>query len=1096
MRNVKTIVSLPAWAEAYNEGQVSSNKVADVQTAYAKVPLIFRAARIRANALQKIPTHFRRIGAEEDAEYPFETKLLDVIWRSELALCLAGGATWLQQRTQYEQMGFDVAQGLVWLNPFTVNLTWNNGTDRREFYQQIGNKRYPTQGVWTDDDIVFIREFHPTDDVGWGISPASVALGSSQLSFYLSRVASLFFEQGAMPLTIATIAGLSSNPEDENNKRVQGFFRRAMTSISSAFRVLAVGNDVKMQTTQAPLKDMVIPELKQQARKDVALAFEIPVTLLDDDANYATALEHKRGFYDETIIPRATMLAEELNRQWLSGLGFEIVFAPEEMDLYQEDEAARAASLGQLVSAINIDPTTARFAMRVLGYDLSEEQQAELDAMIAEKETRRDAMVQVAQTPPSESAVTREPPDVSAEQKSIERRQFKKFVESGRDASAFKFFRLDEQEQAALKAELLSEPAIKADEEGGRWVTINGAHVWIDDLSGEQFRISSRRPPMSMPDFVRAADTVAKEDRVVRRNEARAMRLATIVEVVTQGRLNQKQENVIMRLKPKQLRALADVAERQKVGNTFNATRDWLKEWAEKHSTYGKEWAVSQFNKSVEDEGARGAQAADPFPSTREIKAQTENGRWVTINGAHVFIGDDSEYVTSGESLGDVFHGGKKKVRKIDEEKLQSRDEGFYGSGFYLTQNKETASHYGGTITRGRIDKSARVLRSALTIDKASPKLVKAVKDDYIARAKSRGKEKEAIAEIAEWNHLDWKNAVDRYAERMGYDVIVHHSDEIVVKNPKVFKFVKSVFVPDLSLLDDAEARGAQADDPFLTTREVKAQTENGRWITTETGAHVFIEEGQSVEDAIGKLGDSHKPSVERAEHRQLIKRTSNEKESHLAAAKEIGDKIGVSPGVVSDIHKSWNDTTAHGKSLVIQMQVAKEFGINPNHYVVEAYQKEWRHEAALELLGDEFQRIKIKQEDFRAVVKETYHKTQQLLRQRGFLPDDEVTLYRGVKLKRDVELSDDTSIRVATNPLTSWSTSKDIARNFAGRGKSSQRDTAPAMLLSARVKVKDIYSVPDAGLGAFSEEEVVVIGRGKSMKVRAEHVYRSDFVY
>lgn len=453
MRNVKTIVSLPAWAEAYNEGQIGSNKVADVQTAYAKVPLVFRAARIRANALQKIPVHFRRIGAEKDAKYPFEMQLSDIIWRSELALCLHGGATWLRQKTQFESMGFDIAQGLAWLNPFLVTLQWLN--DRREFYQQIGNKRYPAQGVWTDDDVVFIREFHPTDDVSWGISPASVALGAGQLSFYLNRVASLFFEQGAMPLTIATIAGLSSNPEDEANKRVQGFFRRATSTIGNAFRILAVGNDVKMQTTQAALKDMVIPELKQQARKDVALAFEIPVTLLDDDANYATAQEHKRGFYDETVIPRAQMIESELNRQWLNDLGFEIAFAPEEMDLYQEDESARATSLSQLVSAIATDPLVARFSMGVLGYDLSDKQTAELDKMIAAKDARRDAMTRATQTPPEQ--VLEEDDDeeetATTEQKAIERRQFKKFVESGRDANAFKFFRLSEVEQLALKAE-------------------------------------------------------------------------------------------------------------------------------------------------------------------------------------------------------------------------------------------------------------------------------------------------------------------------------------------------------------------------------------------------------------------------------------------------------------------------------------------------------------------------------------------------------------------------------------------------------------------------------------------------------------------
>ena len=187
MNNVKTIVSIPAWAEAYNEGRGSSNQVADAPEAYAKVPLVFRAARIRANALRKLPVHFRRIGAEEDSESPFEIDFGDLVWRTEMALCFRGGATWLRNVKQLPALGVEVSQGLAWLNPFTVNLEYKEGIGRT-YYQQIGAARYPKQGVWTDDDVVFIREFSFADDVGWGIAPADVALGSAQLSFYLRRV--------------------------------------------------------------------------------------------------------------------------------------------------------------------------------------------------------------------------------------------------------------------------------------------------------------------------------------------------------------------------------------------------------------------------------------------------------------------------------------------------------------------------------------------------------------------------------------------------------------------------------------------------------------------------------------------------------------------------------------------------------------------------------------------------------------------------------------------------------------------------------------------------------------------------------------------
>ncbi len=458
MTNLKTLVSIPGWAENFTSGATGNNTIADAKAAYARVPLIFRAARIRANALRKLPLHFRRIGAEVDSDNPFDIDFGDLVWRTEMAMLFRGGAVWLKNKKLMPELGVEVNQGLAWLNPFTVNIKWEN--KQRLFWQQIGQDRYPANGgFWTDDDIVFIHEFSFEDDVGWGTASADVALGDAQLSFYLRRVASVFFENGAMPVTLAQIAGLSSNPEDPSNKRVSDFLKRSISGIGRFARILAIGNEVKMTTTQSPLKDMIMPELSAETRKHVALAFEIPVTLLDDDANYATASEHKRGFYDETIVPRSDVLGEEINRQWLEPLGYEIEFAPEEMDMYQAEEAERAASLSQLVSAISTDVEIAKFSMAVLGYDLSDEQQTELDALIESKQAQKEKQdareselaqarfgnVPAANTIQGKAFVVADEPD-----KERERAQFKRYATKHKDVKGFMFEHLDAEEQAAL----------------------------------------------------------------------------------------------------------------------------------------------------------------------------------------------------------------------------------------------------------------------------------------------------------------------------------------------------------------------------------------------------------------------------------------------------------------------------------------------------------------------------------------------------------------------------------------------------------------------------------------------------------------------
>jgi hypothetical protein len=325
------------------------------------------------------------------------------------------------------------------------------------FEQYVDGRRY---GPWGEDEVLYLNDFNPTDDKGPAICAADVALGDAGVAYYLTRFASQFFENGAMPITTVSIAGL----EDQNEKkRIQEFFRRALTGLAQAFRVLALGADVKIQSTQSPLKDLATPDLKEQARKDVALAFEIPVTLLDDDANYATAKEHKRSFYDETVLPAGGLIVEELNEQWLNPLGLTLKLVPEEMELYQEDEAARAGALKSYTDA----GFPLALAAEILGIELPEgwdyDQLSQVDAQL------RQEKLQLAQAQASRFSTMMNSPNPSGNEQRTEPKgaaaqeaqQFKNFAAKRlkehhpEKLAEFKFEHLSEDEQAALKAEVL-----------------------------------------------------------------------------------------------------------------------------------------------------------------------------------------------------------------------------------------------------------------------------------------------------------------------------------------------------------------------------------------------------------------------------------------------------------------------------------------------------------------------------------------------------------------------------------------------------------------------------------------------------------------
>lgn len=100
----RAIVGMPGWLEA----QEGRDRVTDSAAAYGMAPLIFRAVRLRCDALASVPVHIWR--GEQEVAWPFAQDLATLIWETEAALLLAGAAFWLRVDRR----------NLQWLNPFSV----------------------------------------------------------------------------------------------------------------------------------------------------------------------------------------------------------------------------------------------------------------------------------------------------------------------------------------------------------------------------------------------------------------------------------------------------------------------------------------------------------------------------------------------------------------------------------------------------------------------------------------------------------------------------------------------------------------------------------------------------------------------------------------------------------------------------------------------------------------------------------------------------------------------------------------------------------------------------------------------------------------
>jgi hypothetical protein len=186
--------------------------------------------------------------------------------------------------------------------------------------------------------------------------------------FALSKFPEMYFEGGAMPVTLI---GIDSTDKSEI-ERIANWFKKSATAIMNAFRVLGIrAGSVTPTTLTPPLKDLAMPEITDMAKENMCVAFGVPKTMMDSEAaNYATAVEDRKSFYQEIIMPRARKFEAVLNTQLLNHDGLRAEFAFNELELFQDDENLRADMILKYVQA----GMPLKLALDIAGKELTEEQ--------------------------------------------------------------------------------------------------------------------------------------------------------------------------------------------------------------------------------------------------------------------------------------------------------------------------------------------------------------------------------------------------------------------------------------------------------------------------------------------------------------------------------------------------------------------------------------------------------------------------------------------------------------------------------------------------------------------------------------------------
>lgn len=334
--------------------------------AYQTVAWVRRAVDVRANALSAIPFKvYGKRGADMTDRWPIAASMPTLLWRLEAGLQIYGAAYLAVNKNV---VGID--REFSWLLPSTITPKYDRKLGVVSFERRVKSDIIQ----FSADDLIYIWQPNLEAELGPGRGWVQTVLAEAGMAKSANEFAQQFFERGAVPALILSVDG---NPQRDELDRLESWWKHLLAGVKRAWETVAVRATVKPVIIGYPTKDLAMPELMQLVRNQIAVASGVPQTMFEDAAQVATRVaEDRQSFYMETIIPEVQLLEGTLNRQYFEQRGMRCELDYQSLDVFQEDEASRAESLGQLVSA----GFPVALAAEVLGFDLTDEQWVVLKA--------------------------------------------------------------------------------------------------------------------------------------------------------------------------------------------------------------------------------------------------------------------------------------------------------------------------------------------------------------------------------------------------------------------------------------------------------------------------------------------------------------------------------------------------------------------------------------------------------------------------------------------------------------------------------------------------------------------------------------------
>lgn len=368
-QDMKAIVTIPGWQadEIWGKTGQSPTELAKI---YSSSVWSYACITIRADAMAMIEWE---IVPETNEDSPLaprhplvqllnevnpELNWNDLIRSGESDLDIYGRGYWLKERASSGAR----PKGLFRLNPAFVEMIADS-SGIQGFKLNLAGE---TPRLYAREDVIYFREYHPTNDLG-GLSKLSVAMAAASAGINTAEYTAAFFKNYAIPPLVFT----TDQPMDESEvSKLRDAWNRWFRGKKKQHKTGWTTHGMKPHVIGYPTKDLAMKELSDSVRRDICAVFRVPPALAGawEAANYATSEAQLRFLYNNTLKPRCEYISGVLEAELFDEFqpGLKLKWRFDKLDVMAEDKKIEADRHVALVGAGIEDRVAAAGELEVL----------------------------------------------------------------------------------------------------------------------------------------------------------------------------------------------------------------------------------------------------------------------------------------------------------------------------------------------------------------------------------------------------------------------------------------------------------------------------------------------------------------------------------------------------------------------------------------------------------------------------------------------------------------------------------------------------------------------------------------------------------